>query len=94
MADRNPAPDTPELRERWGAFEFTESYRERADAAGNQPERAVARRHEAQLEPRRGRRSGRALFAGKGGGGDSRGAAAMTNRERQTDALRHKRARH
>ena len=33
MADRNPAPDTPELRERWGAFEFTESYRERADKA-------------------------------------------------------------
>ena len=24
MADRSPAPDTPELRERWGGFEFTE----------------------------------------------------------------------
>ena len=33
MADRSPAPDTPELRERWGAFEFTESYRTRADKA-------------------------------------------------------------
>ena len=33
MADRNPAPDTPELRERWGAFEFTESYRTKADKA-------------------------------------------------------------
>lgn len=25
MADRSPAPDTPELRERWGGFEFTEA---------------------------------------------------------------------
>ena len=33
MADRNPAPDTPELRERWGAFEFTARYRQRADKA-------------------------------------------------------------
>ena len=33
MADRNPAPDTPELRERWGAFEFNESYRAKADKA-------------------------------------------------------------
>ena len=33
MADRSPAPDTPELRERWGGFEFNESYRERADKA-------------------------------------------------------------
>lgn len=31
MADRSPAPDTPELRERWGGFEFTETYREKAD---------------------------------------------------------------
>ena len=29
MADRSPAPDTPELRERWGGFEFTEAYREK-----------------------------------------------------------------
>ena len=33
MADRTPAPDTPELRERWGGFEFTEAYREKADRA-------------------------------------------------------------
>ena len=33
MADRSLAPDTPELRERWGGFEFTESYRARADRA-------------------------------------------------------------
>ena len=33
MADRSPAPDTPELRERWGGFEFNESYRARADKA-------------------------------------------------------------
>lgn len=33
MADRSPAPDTPELRERWGIFEFAEAYRARADRA-------------------------------------------------------------
>ena len=33
MADRSPAPDTPELRERWGGFEFTEAYRAKADKA-------------------------------------------------------------
>lgn len=31
MADRNPASDTPELRERWGGFEFTNAYRAKAD---------------------------------------------------------------
>lgn len=31
MADRTPAPDTPELRERWGSFEFTEENRKKAD---------------------------------------------------------------
>ena len=31
MADRTPAPDTPELRDRWGGFEFNETYRVRAD---------------------------------------------------------------
>ena len=31
MAARNPAPDTPELRERWGNFAFTESYKAKAD---------------------------------------------------------------
>ena len=31
MADRSPAPDTPELRERWGGFEFTDAVREKAD---------------------------------------------------------------
>ena len=33
MAERSPAPDTSELRERWGGFEFTEAYRTRADKA-------------------------------------------------------------
>ena len=33
MADRSPAPDTPELRERWGGFEFTEAWAAKADAA-------------------------------------------------------------
>ena len=33
MADRSPAPDTPELRERWGEFEFTEAWAAKADAA-------------------------------------------------------------
>ncbi len=31
MADRTPAPDTPELRERWGAFEWTAENRIKAD---------------------------------------------------------------
>ena len=31
MADRTPAPDTPELRERWGGFEFSDAVREKAD---------------------------------------------------------------
>ncbi|MEE4153918.1 MAG: NADH-quinone oxidoreductase subunit NuoE [Erythrobacter sp.] len=31
MADRTPAPDTPELRARWGAFEFTPENRAKAD---------------------------------------------------------------
>ena len=31
MADRNPAPDTPELRERWGNFAFTEANKAAAD---------------------------------------------------------------
>lgn len=31
MADRTPAPDTPELRERWGSFEWTKANRARAD---------------------------------------------------------------
>jgi len=31
MADRTPAPDTPELRERWGGFEFADAVREKAD---------------------------------------------------------------
>jgi len=31
MADRTPAPDTPELRERWGSFEWTPENRETAD---------------------------------------------------------------
>ncbi len=31
MADRTPAPDTPELRERWGAFEWTSENRIKAD---------------------------------------------------------------
>ena len=33
MADRSPAPDTPELRERWGAFAFTPAYKAKADTA-------------------------------------------------------------
>ena len=31
MTDRSPAPDTPELRERWGGFEFTDAVRVEAD---------------------------------------------------------------
>ncbi|QFT77998.1 NADH-quinone oxidoreductase subunit NuoE [Erythrobacter sp. THAF29] len=31
MADRTPAPDTPELRERWGSFEFTPENKAKAD---------------------------------------------------------------
>lgn len=31
MADRTPAPDTLELRARWGSFEFTKANREKAD---------------------------------------------------------------
>lgn len=31
MADRTPAPDTPELRERWGSFEFTSENKAKAD---------------------------------------------------------------
>ncbi|TWJ10133.1 complex I 24 kDa subunit family protein [Altererythrobacter ishigakiensis] len=31
MADRTPAPDTPELRERWGSFEWTKENRKKAD---------------------------------------------------------------
>ena len=31
MADRTPAPDTPELRARWGAFEWTPENRKTAD---------------------------------------------------------------
>ena len=31
MADRHLAPDTPDLRARWGSFEFTPEYREKAD---------------------------------------------------------------
>ena len=31
MADRTPAPDTPELRARWGSFEWTDKNREKAD---------------------------------------------------------------
>ncbi len=33
MADRSPAPDTPELRERWGAFAFSPAYKAKADIA-------------------------------------------------------------
>lgn len=33
MADRTPAPDTPELRARWEGFAFTDSWKQRADAA-------------------------------------------------------------
>ena len=32
MADRTPSPDTPELRERWGAFAFTKAWDKRAKA--------------------------------------------------------------
>ncbi|MGB3710415.1 MAG: NADH-quinone oxidoreductase subunit NuoE [Erythrobacter sp.] len=31
MADRTPAPDTPELRERWGSFEWTKANKAKAD---------------------------------------------------------------
>ena len=31
MADRSPAPDTPELRERWGDFAFREAVAKQAD---------------------------------------------------------------
>lgn len=31
MADRTPAPDTPELRERWGSFEFASENKAKAD---------------------------------------------------------------
>ena len=31
MADRTPAPDTPELRERWGSFAWTKAYKSKAD---------------------------------------------------------------
>ncbi len=31
MAARNIAPDTPELRERWGSFAFTEAVKDKAD---------------------------------------------------------------
>ncbi|WBY15847.1 NAD(P)H-dependent oxidoreductase subunit E [Erythrobacteraceae bacterium WH01K] len=31
MADRSLDPDTPELRERWGNFAFTEAYKAKAD---------------------------------------------------------------
>ena len=33
MADRTPAPDTPELRARWGGFAFTDAYKAKADKA-------------------------------------------------------------
>ncbi len=33
MADRQPAPDTPELRERWGSFAFNEAYEAKAQKA-------------------------------------------------------------
>ncbi|MEL7689764.1 NADH-quinone oxidoreductase subunit NuoE [Citromicrobium bathyomarinum] len=33
MADRTPAPDTPELRERWGNFAFNEAYEAKAQKA-------------------------------------------------------------
>jgi len=33
MAARNPAPDTPELRERWGKFAFTAGWKAKADKA-------------------------------------------------------------
>jgi len=31
MADRTPAPDTPELRARWGAFQWTPENKQKAD---------------------------------------------------------------
>ncbi|MEP0391394.1 MAG: NAD(P)H-dependent oxidoreductase subunit E [Erythrobacter sp.] len=31
MADRTPAPDTPELRARWGSFEWTKESKKKAD---------------------------------------------------------------
>ena len=31
MADRTPAPDTPELRARWGSFEWTDEDRKKAE---------------------------------------------------------------
>ena len=31
MADRSPAPDTPELRARWGSFAWTDENRKKAD---------------------------------------------------------------
>ena len=33
MAERTPAPDTPELRERWGYFAFNDSYETKAQKA-------------------------------------------------------------
>jgi|GEM_PF-3850512 len=33
MADRTPAPDTPELRARWGSFAFTKEWKAKADAS-------------------------------------------------------------
>ncbi|MEZ5743877.1 MAG: NADH-quinone oxidoreductase subunit NuoE [Sphingomonadaceae bacterium] len=33
MADRHLEPDTPELRERWGSFAFTDAWKAKADAA-------------------------------------------------------------
>lgn len=33
MADRHLAPDTPELRERWGQFAFTDAWKVKADVA-------------------------------------------------------------
>ena len=33
MADRQPAPDTPELRERWGSFAFSPDYEAKAKKA-------------------------------------------------------------
>ena len=33
MADRTPAPDTPELRERWGDFKFKAKWKKKADAS-------------------------------------------------------------
>ena len=33
MADRTPAPDTPELRERWGNFAFDAEYEAKAQKA-------------------------------------------------------------